>query len=193
MKANDIADIVLNAFRNLPVKAKPRSYPNGTREWVPLSGVVISSRKHPFRKCVALGTGMRCLSADKLHLARGRCLHDWHAEVLAVRAFNHYLLQECARLAGNSLDTSDVVRLRGSVEKTSKEPQHFAIREDVEIRLFSTEAPCGDASMELTMDAQNDATPWTSESRLKTDGMLQSGRGHFAELGAVRRKPARYV
>lgn len=134
---------------------------------------------------------MRCLPAEKLPLARGRCLHDWHAEVVAIRAFNHYLLQECRRLADDHAAPSDIIQFRPESQRSPSEHQQFAIRDDVNLYLFCSEAPCGDVSMELTMQAQDDASPWTSQSQSDVDGMLQSGRGHFAELGVVRRKPAR--
>ena len=41
---------------------------------------------------------MKCLPASKLHACNGVGIHDWHAEVLAIRAFNRYLLDECSRL-----------------------------------------------------------------------------------------------
>ncbi|KAL9087559.1 MAG: hypothetical protein Q9159_003575 [Coniocarpon cinnabarinum] len=191
MRANYLADAVLRAFGALPNKAKPRVHPDGSREWTPLAGIVISSPADPHGSCVALGTGMRCLPADKLPLAKGRCLHDWHAEVVALRAFNHYLLSECKKLMQTGSNVSGLVRFRDDCEKTIEEPQSFALQDNLTISLFCTEAPCGDASMELTIDSQEDASPWTSQSRSLADGMLLSGRGHFTELGAVRRKPAR--
>jgi len=39
---NAVAKCVHDAFRLLPTKAKPRVYPDGAREWVPLSGIVLS-------------------------------------------------------------------------------------------------------------------------------------------------------
>jgi tRNA-specific adenosine deaminase 1 len=39
---NAVTKCVHDAFRLLPAKAKPRSYPDGSREWVPLSGFVLS-------------------------------------------------------------------------------------------------------------------------------------------------------
>ena len=42
---------------------------------------------------------MKCLPAAKLPQAQGQVLHDWHAEVLAIRAFNRFVLEEC-RLLG---------------------------------------------------------------------------------------------
>lgn len=43
--------------------------------------------------------------------------------------------------------------------------------------------------MELIMAEQDDATPWTSQAPPTDDGM--PGRGHFDQLGIVRRKPSR--
>ncbi|KAI9702221.1 MAG: hypothetical protein M1820_006303 [Bogoriella megaspora] len=77
----------------------------------------------------------------------------------------------------------------------SAERQAFAIHEDVKIHMYCSEAPCGDASMELTMDAQDDPAPWEHppDQGGTEDGQAFNlhGRGYFSELGAVRRKPAR--
>lgn len=66
--------------------------------------------------------------------------------------------------------------------------------------MYCTCAPCGDASMELCMAAQEDATPWevtrhtdpnpTDQVDLQEENLLD-GRAHFSLLGVVRRKPAR--
>lgn len=68
----------------------------------------------------------------------------------------------------------------------------FEIQPDVRVYMYCTCAPCGDASMELCMAAQEDATPW--EVRRPDpeigDGLLD-GRAHFSLLGVVRRKPSR--
>lgn len=42
-----IADCVLSTFDQLPDKRKPRARHDGAREWVPLSGVVLSKGSHP--------------------------------------------------------------------------------------------------------------------------------------------------
>jgi tRNA-specific adenosine deaminase 1 len=69
--------------------------------------------------------------------------------------------------------------------------------------MYCTCAPCGDASMELCMAAQEDPTPWVvtpkQENTFSQDGdsqkiqtqTLLDGRAHFSILGVVRRKPAR--
>lgn len=68
------------------------------------------------------------------------------------------------------------------------EQQPFAIQDDVQIHMYCTEAPCGDASMELTMADQDDATPWAAPDSSQAE---LPGRSGFADLGIVRRKPSR--
>jgi len=42
-----IARCVLSTFETLPSKAKPRHQVNGSKEWVPLSGIVLSRGCRP--------------------------------------------------------------------------------------------------------------------------------------------------
>ncbi|KAK3629053.1 hypothetical protein LTR56_018289 [Elasticomyces elasticus] len=240
-----IADCVLSAFKALPAKCKPRGSADGRREWVPLAGVVLSRGStwtHSVVKCsadvpagrsdseanepgfdltcAALATGMKCLPHAKLPLAHGNVLHDWHAEILAIRAFNRWLLDECEELVRKGREAESrwvawrqefdgeksrsarattcehVTRSEMARDQDSdadRDPgedfqgQPFSLRKDVRIHLYISDAPCGDASMELTMAAQPDSTPWTSQP---ADGDML-GRGNFDRLGVVRRKPAR--
>ena len=141
-------------------------------------------------------TGMKCLPVDLISKAHGLVLHDWHAEILAIRCFNHFLIQECYDLANSSSMTSQYIRRRYVDEiSASQTPQPFALQEDVKIHIYCSEVPCGDASMELTMAAQNDPTPWASPASSDRDNASQGGlkgRGYFSELGIVRRKPCKY-
>lgn len=144
-------------------------------------------------QCMALGTGMKCLPESKVPLANGNVLHDWHAEVVALRSLNRFLLEECLKLAtDNSQDedraeskyitwvsentTDSDLPPKPNLPNLLGEPplippcersesgrrihQRFKIRDEVKLHMYCSEAPCGDASMELTMAAQDDATPW---------------------------------
>lgn len=133
---------------------------------------------------------MRCLPSAKLPLAHGSTLHDWHAESVARRAFNLFLLEECIRVAVSTTSDSPHVRLRTQAERSDPSFPPFALKDDVRIHFYTSEAPCGDASMELTMAAQADASPWSNEIH-DLDRTLLNGRGHFSQLGVVRRKPSR--
>lgn len=138
---------------------------------------------------------MKCLPATQPTLiASGTVLHDWHAEILAIRAFNHFLLQECYVLASSPGYESPVLRRRGDdVLLKSSGQQPFTLHDGVRLMMYCSEAPCGDASMELVMEAQEDATPWPVEDVVDSirPGLL--GRGSFSQLGVVRRKPCRYL
>ena len=154
--------------------------------------------KEPALQCASLATGMKCLPASKVPQANGNVLHDWHAEVLAIRGFNSWILGECALLAQSGRDGEGQW-----IEWTDGNPQEaqqlspgsnplppFKLKPDVQIHMFCSQAPCGDASMELTMASQEDATPWAHAAPSSNpDDMI--GRGHFDRLGVVRRKPAR--
>ncbi|KAH8708558.1 adenosine-deaminase domain-containing protein [Phaeosphaeriaceae sp. PMI808] len=217
-----VADCVLATFHHLPEKRKPRSRNDGSTEWVPLAGIVLSKGRSSlhFGKfnlqpwlIPVIQTGMKCLPSSKLPLARGNVLHDWHAEVLAIRAFNRFLLDQCYLTCTPPYPASDWVCRRSSDDR-SELP--FAIREHVQIYMYCSEAPCGDASMELVMDAQDDATPWTStpptlslpaqdtetkdsvnsssenpEAMSVTNPSALRGRSNFSYLGFVRCKPSR--
>jgi tRNA-specific adenosine deaminase 1 len=151
---------------------------------------------------------MKCLPHNKLPLAHGNVLHDWHAEVLAIRTFNRFLLDQCLLIAAPPYPTSPWIRQRSRDELPQHEQQPFIIREDVKIHMYCSEAPCGDASMELVMDAQEDATPWTSAPPTvfslpsenahgtntpgeETATSALRGRSNFSHLGVIRCKPSR--
>lgn len=185
-----VAAAIHERFYALPTKSKPRVSTNGNLEWVPLSGIAVIGDNESIT-CLALATGMKCLPASKLSfLDSGAVLHDWHAEILAIRAFNHFLLQECHQLASCANYTSPVLRRRQAPEMSEAQGlEPFSICKDLRIMMYCSEAPCGDTSMELVMEVQDDPTPWpvTVSGDRSTPGLL--GRGSFSQLGVVRRKP----
>lgn len=97
---------------------------------------------------------MKCLPASKVSSSRGRVLHDWHAEVLCMRAFNVFLLEECKAVASGS-GTSRYVRRRAvpSVQgdphsadgETTTQPwcgQPFEWNDDISLHMYTSDAPC---------------------------------------------------
>lgn len=166
-------------------------------------------------------TGAKCLPASQIPHCNGLVLHDCHAEILAMRAFNYWLLSECRAVLTNEQQQSFIdgegelnpsapspyIRRRRRQSQKITGPDSdalfppFEICPDVDIYMYCTCAPCGDASMELVMEAQDDPTPWalpnttstsdTDPELPRTEGPILAGRGHFSKLGIVRRKPAR--
>ena len=139
---------------------------------------------------------MKCLPTNKIPQAQGLVLHDWHAEILAIRAFNHFLINECHSLASSNRFSTSVLRRRERDDGTKPRSfQPFTLRENLQIHMYCSEAPCGDASMELAMNAQEVTTPWPTkpvESEPNSNIVVGlKGRGFFSELGIVRRKPCK--
>ena len=153
-------------------------------------------------------TGAKCLPASQISQCRGLVLHDCHAEILTIRAFNYWLLNECRDIL--SLPTGDktspYIRHRSKSKNSNDTWPPLELHQDVKIYMYCTCAPCGDASMELCMAAQEDPTPWelpppppppssnNNDNGTNLDAeadTLLVGRAHFSLLGAVRRKPAR--
>jgi len=137
---------------------------------------------------------MKCLPTSKLPPAKGNVLHDWHAEILAIRAFNRFLVDECADLVATGLRRAAYLRWREEGEKSPADFQPFVVKEDVGIHMYCSEAPCGDGSMELVMQEQDDATPWelppaTANDEDQANEQPLRGRGYFSQLGIVRLKP----
>jgi len=138
---------------------------------------------------------MKCLPSSKISQARGFVLHDWHAEILAIRGFNAFLIQECHDLVSSPGSTSPYIRHRVPNELSDFcGLQPFTLKESLKIQMYCSEAPCGDASMELVMSAQEDSTPWPILGDGLDEGSVSgtlNGRGYFSQLGRVRRKPCK--
>lgn len=94
-------------------------------------------------------------------------------------------------LSQTEASRSFIRRRKGDLSNVSGPP--YEICPDIEIYMYCTCAPCGDASMELCMAEQDDPTPWAIPSKNESEEQddLLDGRAHFSILGAVRRKPAR--
>ncbi|KIW16019.1 hypothetical protein PV08_06070 [Exophiala spinifera] len=193
----NIASLVLSKFDTLPQKCKPRSQPDGRREWTPLSAIVLArSGRDPELTCVSLATGTKCLPSSAMVKCQGMVLHDSHAEILALRGLNCWLLSEAKEVLSDPSYRSPFLEfdLSGPSNAARDQPSSpmppLKLQQDISIHFFTTEAPCGDASMEILIKSMGpgETEPWPVEdTALKT---LQ-GRGHFSLLGYVRRKPAR--
>jgi len=89
---------------------------------------------------VLIRTGMKCLPHTSISQANGCVLHDWHAEILAIRSFNRFLLQECHAVALE--DQSEYIRKRSEDEITESLFQPFALQDGIDIYMYCSEAPC---------------------------------------------------
>ncbi|PYI17789.1 hypothetical protein BO99DRAFT_482960 [Aspergillus violaceofuscus CBS 115571] len=177
-----IARLVHAHFDALPARSKPIVRDDGTREWIPMAGMVVVRGENTTEEeltCVAVTSGAKCLAASQLPNCKGLVLHDWHAEVLALRAFNYWVLSEVRGLLlgedvaattqssspSSSPSPSRFIRRRSPQQQQQQHPDQppFELQPDLKVYMCCTCAPCGDASMELTMAAQEDPTPWVED------------------------------
>jgi len=93
---------------------------------------------------------MKCLPASKVSSSKGRVLHDWHAEILCIRAFNVFLLDECKAVASGSRG-SEYINRRSPPTATSRSEddlaapwrgQPFEWNDHISLHMYSSEAPC---------------------------------------------------
>ncbi|KAJ5157292.1 uncharacterized protein N7482_008392 [Penicillium canariense] len=224
--ASRIAALVHAHFDALPARNKPKIFADGSREWIPMTGIVAVKGKHTPSEslhCISVTSGAKCLPASQIPRCQGLVLHDCHAEILAIRAFNYWLLTECHAILTEEkshifkpnktgetkhdfIPRSPFIRRRQQAENRANEAKPpvawppLEIQPDINFYMYCTCAPCGDASMELCMANQEDATPWEvnrpTNPNLADQGdlleeTLLDGRAHFSLLGVVRRKPAR--
>jgi tRNA-specific adenosine deaminase 1 len=180
VSANVVAALVLEEFDSLPKTGKPQTRKNGIKEWTVVAGVTLEYNGKA--ECVSLATGVKALPDSLVGRCNGNVLHDMHAEVLALRAFNRFAIEECAKL------------------KEGIESEYFAaavdclapykLRDHVKASLYVSDVPCGDASMSLiSQAADNDI--WTEDvMSIGGKGILR-GREHCFIVGCVRTKPGR--
>lgn len=177
--ADRISRAVTDTFHSLSLKSgKPIVRSNGVHEWTVLAGIVALCENKILP--LTLATGVKALPDKSRAYSNGLLVHDMHAEVLAIRLFNWFLLDEAVRMH-NEQYQSEVV------EKADKDG-HFRIKKDIALALYISEPPCGDASMS---HLSQDKEPWEEGPRKRQKTDLLRGRDHFHKLGLVRTKPGR--
>ncbi|KAJ2806393.1 hypothetical protein H4R21_000886 [Coemansia helicoidea] len=170
-----IAGCVLEQYRALPKRGKPASKGGEKQEWTVLAGIVIEDTGSGSLECAALGTGLKCLHRKQLSRFGDR-VHDSHAEVVARRAFRAYLVAQLRSSASDVLvcDDSGKRRLRGGLR----------------VHLYTSQCPCGDASVAAAPDADTDSQGGGKRRRVEAS---DDARGHQdpTAAGVLRTKPGR--
>ncbi|EJD53914.1 adenosine deaminase/editase, partial [Auricularia subglabra TFB-10046 SS5] len=134
-------------------------------------------------KLLAVCTGTKCLPMERLPAA-GDALHDSHAEVLARRGALKWCLGEIARSEAAA----------GSRWLQQTDDGTYALRPGVQLSMYISMLPCGDASMGL-LAAQQDPTMAAKMSAAHfqplSPDIVSRGRVDYARLGVLRTKPGR--
>uniref|UniRef100_A0A146LV80 tRNA-specific adenosine deaminase 1 n=1 Tax=Lygus hesperus TaxID=30085 RepID=A0A146LV80_LYGHE len=123
---------VHDLYESLGKSGKPKS----DEEWTCLASVVMENDSS-FR-VVSLATGTKCIGANAM-VMDGTVVNDSHAEVLARRNFLRYLYDqlEITVQCGPSIFT--------------KNNQKFQLKPGVKFHFYTSQVPCGDASI-IPMD-----------------------------------------
>lgn len=198
--ANAIAKKCLAFYSNLSKSGKPID-----TEWTVLSCFVLSHVVHGVLEVVSLGTGSKCIGASKMS-PNGDVLNDSHAEVIARRGFLLYLYDNVTKA------------LNGEPSIFVMENGLLRIIDNIEIIFYSSQLPCGDASIipetgeeelygEILKPQKRVANSEIAESenkKQKIEGDHRTGAkclpqckqdpketGNYHLLGEVRTKPGR--
>ena len=195
--ADRISKIIVNNFNGLKIKSgKPTVRSNGVQEWTVLAGLVAliydtNDTEEPEIYPITIATGVKALPNRFREFSEGAMVHDLHAEILAIRLFNWFLLDECSKLVDK-----DVAYASKIIER--RDCSLFKFKDGIKLALLVTEPPCGDASISYLTDTLDDKEPWKEDisnsrkkQKLDSDKSVNRGRTNFDKKGIVRTKPGR--
>ncbi|KAM5137873.1 tRNA-specific adenosine deaminase 1 isoform 2-T2 [Mantella aurantiaca] len=163
--ADEIAALCYDHYgTELPKQGRPDT----SREWTLLAAVVqveaAQGAHRTNKRVVALGTGTKCIGQSKLSKT-GDVLQDSHAEIIAKRSFQRYLLHQ---LSLALTKTQDSVLVPGNESRT------WSVRAGVSFVFFTSHTPCGDASIIPMSPPEDQLCPTSTVSEktsLATDSM----------------------
>ncbi|KAJ3269771.1 hypothetical protein HDV01_001028 [Terramyces sp. JEL0728] len=175
-----IANCVVAKFNKLKKTGKPTA-----NQWTVLAGIV--EYNDADMRCVAIGTGTKCLPKSKLETG-GRVVFDSHAEVLARRCLKRYLLSSTDQLPDAKY-----------AMYTSHAPCGDASQIQLELEFQSNTGRSVDCASNnpLENESESNINPEEPHSgsehpkkKIKVDG-LQRGRDGHTLVGNLRTKPGR--
>ncbi|KAI9246672.1 adenosine deaminase/editase [Phascolomyces articulosus] len=221
--SNELAKKSLKKFQQLPKAGKPTQHGDKKSEWTVLACIlqVYTKSKEDYSvQVVSLGTGLKCLPYSKL-CKQGQLVHDSHAEVIAKRGFQRYLLDQIKKSIGNEHGLFCVTN-DDDDDDDDDEKKRVILKSGYSFHMYISQSPCGDASMTGIAESQTaeslatfqagakrknnslDTTPLTnniyankkrktstSEQQLQEEEIFQRGRYGFDYLGILRTKPGR--
>ncbi|KAF1397457.1 tRNA-specific adenosine deaminase 1, partial [Spheniscus magellanicus] len=153
--ADEIAELCYLHYRTrLPKQGKP----DRNREWTSLAAVVKveSATQREFvqlmlflfsvtKEVVAMGTGTKCIGQNKMRKT-GDILNDSHAEIVAKRSFQRYLLYQMWLAASHQ---------QCSIFIPGTETGKWKLKPNIIFVFFSSHTPCGDASIIPISEPEN--------------------------------------
>ncbi|XP_044126646.1 tRNA-specific adenosine deaminase 1 isoform X4 [Bufo gargarizans] len=141
MAGSDAADeIAALCYEHYRTKLSKKGQPDTSKEWTLMAAVIqveCAAGKAEIKKVVAMGTGTKCIGQSKLRKT-GDVLQDSHAEIIAKRSFQRYLLHQLSLALSRS---HDCVLVPGS------DANKWTLKPGVSFVFFTSHTPCGDASI----------------------------------------------
>lgn len=180
--ANEISDLCLKTFNNLPKTGKP----NPENEWTILSCILKKDEQTMQLEVVSLGTGTKCIGADALS-NKGDILNDSHAEIMARRGFLRYLMDE--------------MNLKSTIFDYSETEKKFKLKNNFSFHFFTTHSPCGDASIFINSKSSDSDEPVAKRVKIEEDENMTGAKLiktnekdlMSQNIGEIRTKPGRGI
>ncbi|NXK41242.1 ADAT1 deaminase, partial [Piprites chloris] len=177
--ADEIAGLCYLHYRaRLPKQGKP----DPSREWTSLAAVVkvesaaqtevlaSPANLQVTKEVVAMGTGTKCIGQNKMR-KDGDILNDSHAEVVAKRSFQRYLLHQVWLAASQQ---------QCSIFSPGTETGKWKLKPNIVFVFFSSHTPCGDASIIPISEPENQLSkPVTAGDAAEQSAKCQSDHDHL--------------
>ncbi|XP_069724953.1 tRNA-specific adenosine deaminase 1 isoform X3 [Phaenicophaeus curvirostris] len=185
--ADGIAEL---CYRHYSAGLPRRGKPDPRREWTALAAVVkvepaaqsellaAVGTPRETKEVVALGTGTKCIGQNKMRKT-GDILNDSHAEIVAKRSFQRYLLHQMWLAVSHQ---------QGSIFIPGTEIGKWKLKPNIVFVFFSSHTPCGDASIIPVNELENQLTePVTGDDAAGQSAECRSNQNHLGP--ADKRKP----
>ncbi|KAM4721473.1 tRNA-specific adenosine deaminase 1 [Rhinophrynus dorsalis] len=133
-------EIAALCYGHYSTKLPKQGLPDPSREWTLMAAVIqveLLQEKREIKKVVAMGTGTKCIGQSKLRKT-GDVLQDSHAEIIAKRSFQRYLLYQLSLAISK---TQDCVFI------PSTDRGKWMLKPGISFVFFTSHTPCGDASI----------------------------------------------
>ncbi|NXN48825.1 ADAT1 deaminase, partial [Rynchops niger] len=177
--ADEIAELCYLHYRTrLPKQGKP----NPNREWTSLAAVVkvesafqrevVASpgNLQVTKEVVAMGTGTKCIGQNKMRKT-GDILNDSHAEIVAKRSFQRYLLHQMGLALSHQ---------QCSIFIAGTETGKWKLKPNIIFVFFSSHTPCGDASIVPISESENRLSkPVTEDDAAGQSAECRSNHDHL--------------
>lgn len=141
--ARRVCEVVLALYNSLHSSGKPQAGEDS--EFTVVAAIVQEGDSNvPKYNVVSLATGTKCIGKNSFHTnLTGNLIHDSHAETLARRAFQVFLLRWIELLSSDCCSNAERTAspLLWNIETATAQ-----LKPDVRYYLFVSDSPCGAAS-----------------------------------------------